>query len=124
MNSKVSMILRIVLGIILVVFGANKFGNFMPMPPMTGDAATFMGGLGVSGYMFPLLVILEILIGVLLIAKKAVPFALILLAPLAVNMVLFHAAMAPEGIAPAAIVFILNAVLMYFNWDKFKGLFA
>ena len=118
------MILRIVLGLILIIFGANKFLNFMPMPPMEGNAATFMGGLGASGYMFPLLGILEILIGILLIMNKAVPFALILLAPLAVNMVLFHIAMAPAGMAPAALVFILNAYLMYSNWDKFKGLFA
>ncbi|MEE9349724.1 MAG: DoxX family membrane protein [Flavobacteriaceae bacterium] len=121
--SKLPLILRVLLGIVLIVFGANKFYPFMPMPPMEGNAATFMGGLAVSGYMFPLLGILEILIGVLLIAKKAVPFALILLAPLAVNMVLFHLAMAPLGIVPAAIVFVLNAYLIYANWDKFKGLF-
>lgn len=123
MNSKLTMILRILLGIILIIFGANKFGNFLPMPPMEGDAATFMGGLGISGYMFPLLGILEVGIGILLIIKKAVPFALILLAPLAVNMVLFHAAMAPEGIAAAALVFIFNAILMYDNWDSYKALF-
>ncbi len=121
--SKLQLILRIVLGIVLIIFGVNKFLHFMPMPPMEGDAATFMQGLGVSGYMFPLLGVLEILVGVLLILNKAVPFALILLAPLAVNMVLFHAAMAPSGIAPAALVFILNAYLMYANKDKFKGLF-
>lgn len=59
--SKLQLILKIVLGIVLIIFGANKFLNFMPMPPMEGDAATFMGGLAVSGYMFPLLGILEIL---------------------------------------------------------------
>jgi len=121
--TKLPMIARIILGIVLLVFGVNKFLNFMPMPPMEGDAATFMNGLGVSGYMFPLLGIIEILVGVLLILNKTVPFALVLLAPLAVNMVLFHAAMAPLGILPAAIVFILNAYLLYANWDKFKGLF-
>ena len=123
MNSKVTMVLRIILAIVLIVFGANKFGHFMPMPPMEGDAATFMQGLGISGYMFPLLGVLEILIGILLITKKAVPFALILLAPLAVNMVLFHLSMAPSGIGPAALVFLLNAFLIYKYWDKFKGLF-
>ena len=117
------MIARIILGIVLIIFGLNKFLNFMSMPPMEGDAATFMGGLRVSGYMFPLLGIIEILVGVLLILNKAVPFALILLAPLAVNMVLFHVAMAPAGILPAAIVFVLNAYLMYTDWDKFKDLF-
>ena len=61
--TKLPMIARVVLGIVLIVFGANKFFNFMPMPPMEGDAATFMKGLGVSGYMFPLLGIIEILVG-------------------------------------------------------------
>jgi len=123
MNSKVSMIIRILLAIILIVFGVNKFGQFFPMPPMEGDAATFMGALGISGYMFPLLGILEIGIGILLILKKAVPFALILLAPLAVNMVLFHAFMAPEGIVAAAIVFVFNIALMYNSKDAYNTLF-
>jgi len=122
--TKLPMIARILLAIVLIVFGLNKFLNFMPMPPMEGNAATFMSGLGVSGYMFPLLGIIEILVGVLLILKKAVPFALILLAPLAVNMVLFHLSMAPLGILPAAIVFILNAYLIYSNWNNYKALFS
>ncbi len=123
MNSKLTMILRILLGIILIIFGVNKFGHFMPMPPMEGDAATFMNGLGVSGYMFPLLGIMEIGIGILLALKKAVPFALILLAPLAINMVLFHIFMAPQGIVPAALVFIFNTILIYTNWNSYKNLF-
>ena len=122
--TKLPMIARILLAVVLLIFGFNKFIDFMPMPPMEGNAATFMSGLGVSGYMFPLLGIIEILVGVLLLLKKAIPFALILLAPLAVNMVLFHASMAPSGILPAAIVFVLNAYLIYANWDKFKGLFS
>ena len=123
MNSKITVALRIVLGLILVVFGANKFLNFMPAMSPTGDAATYMTGLTASGFMFPLLGILEVLIGVLLVTKKAIPFALILLAPLSVNMVLYHGFLDIANILPAALVFILNAVLMYANWDRFKSLF-
>ena len=125
MNSKLSMILRVVLAIILLLFGVNKFAHFsfMEMPPMAEGAMTYMKGLGVTKVMFPLLGVLEILIGILLITKKAVPFALILLAPLVVNMIIFHVTLAPGGIGPAAIVFVLNAVLMYLYKDKFKGLF-
>jgi len=50
-------------------------------------------------------------------------FALILLAPVAINMVLFHLKLAPGGIGPAALVTILNIVLIYTNWDKYKPLF-
>lgn len=121
--SKLPMVLRIVLGAILIIFGLNKFFSFMPMPPMEGNAATFMNGLAISGYMFPLLGVIEILVGILLVLKKSVPFALVLLAPLSVNMVLFHAVLAPAGIAPAAVVLILNTYLIYVNWNKFKELF-
>lgn len=122
MNSKVTMVLRIVLALILIVFGVNKFANFMPMPPPEGDAAVYMKGLAVTGVMFPLLGVLEILIGILLITKKAIPFALVLLAPIAFNMVLFHATLAMDGIAASAIVLVLNIILIYAYWDRLKGL--
>ena len=124
MNSKVTLALRIILGLILIIFGANKFLGFMPSPELPEAAGNFMGALANTGYMFPLIGAVEVIVGLLLILNKWVPFALILLAPVAVNMVLFHLKLAPAGIAPAALVTILNAVLIYVNWDKFKQLFT
>ena len=122
MNSKVTMVLRIILGLILVIFGANKFGHFMPSPELTGDAATFMGSLAGAGY-FTILGVLEIFIGLLLILNKWVPFALVLLAPLVVNFLIFHLTYDMGGILPASIVTVLSIVLIYANWNKFKTLF-
>jgi len=125
MNSKVTMVLRILLGLVLVIFGANKFYPFMPAPTeMSEGAANFMGALAESGYMFPLIGAVEVFVGLLLLLKKWVPFALVLLAPVAVNMVLFHLALEPASTAPALVVFIINAVLIYAYWDKFKTLFG
>ena len=123
MNSKVTMVLRIILGLILIIFGANKFAGFMPAPELPEAAGNFMGTLAKTGYMFPLIGAVEVIVGLLLILKKWVPFALILLAPVAVNMVLFHLKLAPGGIGAAAVVTILNIILIYANWDKFKPLF-
>ncbi len=123
MNSKVTMVLRIILGLILIIFGANKFAGFMPAPELPEAAGNFMGALAKTGYMFPLIGAVEVIVGLLLVLKKWVPFALILLAPVAVNMVLFHLKLAPGGIGPAAVVTILNVILIYANWDKFKPLF-
>ena len=122
MNSKVSMILRILLGLVLIVFGANKFGNFMPMPEMTADAAEYMSVLGKAGY-FEILGVLEIVIGLLLLIGKWVPFALVLLAPLAVNFLIFHLKYDMAGIGGAAVVSLLTVALFYAHWDKFKSLF-
>ena len=123
MNSKVTMALRLVLGLILIAFGANKFLNFMPMPELTGGAADFMGALGNTGYMFPLIGTIEVIAGLLLIFNKWVPFALILLAPIVVNMLLYHLYFDLAGIGGAAVVSLLTVVLIYFNWNHYKSLF-
>lgn len=123
MNSKVTMALRLVLGLILIVFGANKFLNFMPMPELTGGAADFMGALGKTGYMFPLIGAIEVIAGLLLIFNKWVPFALVILAPIVVNMLLYHLNFDLAGIGGAAVVSLLTVVLIYFNWNHYKSLF-
>jgi len=123
MNSKLTMVLRILLGLILFVFGANKFFHFLPMPPMEGAPAEFMGALGNTGYMFPLIALTEVVAGALLLLNKWVGLALIFAAIISVNIVAFHLALDPAGVGLAAVVAILNIVLMYANWKKFKTLF-
>ena len=89
MNSKLTMAFRLLLGLILLVFGLNKFFNFFPMPPMEGAPADFMGALGKTGYMFPLIALTEIVAGVLLIINKWKGLALIFTAIISVNIVFF-----------------------------------
>ena len=122
MSKKVSTILGLLLGLVLLVFGLNKFFNFMPMPPMEGEAAEFMGALGKAGY-FPILGVLEVVIGLLLITRKWIGFALVLLAPIAVNMLIFHFKYDMAGIGGAALVSVLTIALFYANWGRFKSLF-
>jgi uncharacterized membrane protein YphA (DoxX/SURF4 family) len=123
MNSKLTMVLRLLLGLILLVFGANKFFQFMPAPPMEGAPADFMGALFATGYMFPMIAITEIVAGVLLLINKWTGLALILAAIVSVNIILFHIMLAPASIAAGAVVAILTVVLIYANWKKFKTLF-
>lgn len=123
MNSKLTMILRILLGLILVIFGANKFLGFMPSMEMPAPAGNLMGAMMESGYLFKLIGVTEIVVGLLLLIKKWVPFALVVLAPISVNIIFFHLFLAPAGIAPAAVVALLNIVLIYANWNKLKILF-
>jgi len=123
MNSKITMVLRLLLAIILLVFGLNKFFNFIPMPPMEGPPGEFMGALGKTGYMFPLIALTEVIAGALLLVNKFKGLALIMVSIISVNIVLFHLVLAPAGIALAAVVAILNIILIYANWKKFRTLF-
>ena len=123
MNSKLTMVLRILLGLILVIFGANKFLNFMPAMEIPEPAGKLMMAMMASGYMLKLVGATEVFVGLLLLIKKWVPLALVILAPISINMILFHLFLAPAGIGPAAAVTIINGVLIYANWHKLKILF-
>lgn len=122
MSKKVTMILSLILGLVLLVFGLDKFFHFMPAPSFEGDAGEFMSALGKAGY-FPILGVLEVFIGLLLITKKWTGFALVLLAPIVVNMLIFHFKYDMAGIGGAVLVSILTIALFYANWGRFKSLF-
>ena len=121
MNATVTKILQVLLGVILLVFGANKFLNFIPMEAPPEDS--FMAALIATGYMMPLIGISELVPGLLLLINKWKGLALVWLVPISINIVLFHIAFDISTIAPAAIVALFNAVLIYVNWNKFKTLF-
>jgi putative oxidoreductase len=94
------------LGLIFLVFGLNGFLHFIPMPPPSGIAGQFMGALFVSNYLV-VVFLLQIIAAVLLLIDRYVPLALTLLAPIIVNILLFHILMAPSGLALAIVVAVL-----------------
>src|ERR1700747_1787684 len=101
-----SVIARFLLGLIFLVFGLNGFVHFLSMPAPTGVAGQFMGALFVSHVLIVIFVI-QLIGAVLLLLNRYVPLALTLLAPVIVNIVLFHLFMAPNGIPLAIIVTVL-----------------
>ena len=123
MNSTFSKILKIVLGLVLLVFGINKFFNFIPMPELPAQATDFMASLGATGYVLPVVGTLEAIVGLLLIFNKWVPFALLLLAPISANILLFHLFLDLPGIAIALVIAVLNAILIVKYWKSYSPLF-
>ncbi|MEQ3655534.1 MAG: DoxX family membrane protein [Dokdonia sp.] len=120
----VNKIIRIGLGLLLLVFGLNKFFWFL----QDFDFGTNVGAANLfqaftdSGYMWPLVGGLEAVVGILFIVKKAYPAALLALIPISINVVLFHAVLDPPNIGPALLVAILNGYLIARDWDVFKPL--
>ncbi|TBX71050.1 DoxX protein [Flavobacterium silvisoli] len=123
MNSMFTKIVRVVLGLVLIVFGANKFLHFIPAEPLTGAAGEFMNSLGATGYIFPVVGVFEVIIGVLLVFRKWVAFALILLAPISINILLFHLFLDIPGLGVALLVVVFNTILIYKHWQQYKPLF-
>jgi putative oxidoreductase len=114
-----ALVARLLLGLVFTVFGLNGFLHFMPNMPMPQPAVSFFTGLAAAPYMLPLLFATQVLGGVLLLIGIFVPLALLLLAPVIVNIVLFHAFLVPGGLPMALVVLILALFLAWTRRDVF-----
>ena len=117
------LISRLLLGLIFTVFGLNGFLHFIPAPLPTGIAGQYVGALFVSHYL-SVVFALELVAGVLLLVNRFVRAAVTILAPILVNIALFHGCMAPEGYAPAVVAVVLWSVLFYRERAAFSPLLA
>ena len=118
----VSVIARYLAGVIFLVFGLNGFLNFIPLPPPGGIAGQFMGALYVSHYVWVIFAF-QVVAGVLLLVNRYVPLAVAVLAPVVVNILSFHALMAPSGLPLAIVVAVLWVLIFADVRPAFAGLF-
>ncbi len=118
---KAVMVARLLFGLVFTVFGLNVFVSFMPVPEMSEAAGSFFGALLGSGYLVPLLGVTELTAGIFLLAGVLVPLALTLLAPVVVNIVLFHVFLDPAGMPIAILVLVLEVFLAWAYRASFRG---
>lgn len=127
MKTKIALASRYLLGLIYFVFGLNGFLNFIPAPTeMPAAAMAFAGALGATGYFFPFLKGTEVLMGLLLLAGFAVPLALVVLAPITLNIFLFHFILTPgieNSIVPVAMI-ALHILAATGYWHLYRPLFT
>lgn len=115
MKTKLPLIARILLGFVFFASGLAGLLNLLPVPPdLPEPLVTFNTGLAASVYFFPLLKITETVCGLLLLLGMFVPLALVVLAPIVLNIFLVHAFMAPSGLPLAIVCGLLTAYLAFF----------
>jgi hypothetical protein len=88
---------RVALAVIFLVMGADYFVSFLPEAPSSPRGTAFLEALLATGYLFPLIKIVEIACGLLLLSGRAVLPALLLVAPVSVNIALYHAVLDRNG---------------------------
>jgi putative oxidoreductase len=115
---------RVLLGLIFFVFGLNFFFHFLPTPPSSGGVAeAFTGGLFQSGYFFPMLKGIEVVLGALLLIGLFVPLALVILMPISINILLFHAVLTPGNTLMGIVIVLIHVYLAWAYRDYYKPLF-
>lgn len=111
---KVTLALRILLGLVFVGSGVAFFATPIPeIPP--GPMADFMKGMMATGYFFYLLKCTEIACGLLLLSGRFVPLALVVLAPIILNIFMVHLMMAREGLWLAVVIGLIESYLAFFS---------
>lgn len=118
----VKMGVRILLGVGLIVFGLNKFLNFMPFPPMEPEMGSWMEALMATGFVMPLVAVVETLAGLMLLINKYVPLFLVVVLPIMVIAFLSHLLLDIAGVGGSTIFLLFIILLMMWNKDSYKEL--
>jgi len=117
-----AIVARILLGATFLFFGLNDILGFITMPPMPGQAGEFAGLLIATKYM-AFVGVLMVISGLLLLVGRFVPLALTILAPILVNILLFHFLIAHGGAAMGLVATALELFLMSVYRKSFYTLF-
>lgn len=119
----VAAVARVLLGLIFLVFGLNNLLHFIPMgqlPP--GPAGQFAGLLMSTHYEYAVGFFM-VVSGALLLLNRYVPLGLVLLAPVLVNILLFHILMQPKTIGMGVFASFLWILVAFRVRSAFEGLF-
>jgi len=120
-----ALVARIMLGLPFVVFSLNFFLHFMPNPPPPPEgspATTFGMLLFTSGY-FNAVKVLELVGGLLVISGRLVPLGLVILTPIAVNILFYEIFLVGQAGPGVPLVFLCVALIWVYR-PHFVSLFA
>lgn len=118
-----AIIARTLLGLAFAVFGLNMIHPFMHQPMPAGDAGTYMGLLYAHGFLF-YIGAFQLLGGLLALSGRFTPLGLTILAPILVNILLFHSLFGIPGIINGAVLSVIELFLIWVYRPNFNGLFA
>jgi uncharacterized membrane protein YphA (DoxX/SURF4 family) len=115
-------IARILMGLAFIAFGLmGLLLHPEPKTPMPEAAAALMAGMAKSGYMMPMVLGTQLLVGVMLLLNRFVPLALVLIMPVLVNIIAFHLFLQPAGLAPGAVLLVFE---FYLAWAYRKYFYS
>lgn len=122
--TKLGNILSIVFGVFWLIFGFNGLFHFFPIPAPPAETAYFMEALQRSGYALPMIYGTEVIGGLLLVLSLWQPIALLLLAPITANIVLYDLVLNPKGLAIGIVVAVIHAFLLWRKRMTYMGLMS
>lgn len=120
---KIAMIIvRTLMGLLFLFASVTFFLKLFPLPEMTGVPKSFNEGLASVGYFFPLLKITELLCGLAFVTGRFVPLATVIIAPVIINIALYHTLIDLSGFPVAVFLVLANIFVAYYYREAYAGL--
>ena len=120
-----TLISRILLGFIYLVFGLDYFFQFIPYQPNhTGRVAAFKAGLIGIGYFYPMLKSIQVVAGLSLLINRYAPFSAVVVFPISVNVFLYHTILVPSGWLMGVLLIVPNVILGFGYRKYYNGMFV
>jgi putative oxidoreductase len=119
----VTIVSRVLLGFLYLVFGLDYFLHFIPYQPQhTGSAAALKEGLIGTGYIYPMMKTIQVIGGLGLMVNRYAPFFAVVLFPISLNVFLFHTILVPSGWLMGVLLLAPNLLLGYAYRRNYAGL--
>ncbi|MEK6844210.1 MAG: hypothetical protein AABX83_02170 [Nanoarchaeota archaeon] len=123
-NRKLVRTIQVVFGLYLLFISVVGLFQLFPPPQLNEAAMAFMNALFNTGYMVYAMDIIFIIAGLTFVFNKWSAFGAVLLAPITVNILLFHAFLDMTGWWMVLIFVILHVYLLAVHWARYKPMFS
>ena len=124
MKNKILNVVCILVALMLVNSGLNKFFNYMPMPELSQEMMQVMGALMTIKWILPLVAIVEIVGGILFAVPKYRALGAIAILPIMVGIVLHHLVHDLAGIGIGLIFLLINLWVIWENRQKYSKIIS
>jgi len=118
------LIVRTLLGLLFLFASVAYFMELAAPPEMKGDLQALNEGLGSTGYLMPLVKMVEFLCALAFLSGRFLPLATIVIFPVVVNIFFVHAFLDPTGLPVAILVLLGNGFLAYACRKHYKPLLS
>lgn len=124
---KIAMIIvRTLMGLLFIFASVVVLFNLFPPPTEFPNeiARKFNEGMFAPAYFVKLLKITELLCGIAFVAGRYVPLATVVIAPIIINIFLYHAFVDTTGLPVAIFLVLANIFVAYYYRNSYAGLLA
>lgn len=119
----VTIIARILMGVIFIIFGANLVHPFLHLPMPTGPAGQMMTGLYETHFLI-LIGLCQVIGGLLMLIGLYVTLGLVILGPVLVCIIFYHFVVVPSGIPMALFMTLLWCLVAWAHKHHLAGIFS